>query len=79
MRIKDLVRCSRSFIVGSLGDEFKDIRKKFVRKWFMMKDNLENLKENICCKRGFFGFGRSKMRRKSVGELDYYFEKENKL
>lgn len=45
----------------------------------MMKDNLENLKENICCKRGFFGFGRSKMRRKSVGELDYYFEKENKL
>ena len=79
VRIKDSARRSRSSTVGSSGDELKDTRKKSARKRSMTKDNPENPKENTRRKRGFFGFGRSKTRRKSAGESDYHSDKENKL
>lgn len=83
MRINDLPNPStgrsRSSTVGSSGDELKDKRKKSARKRSMTKDNSENQRENTRRRRGFFGFGKSRPRRKSVGDSDYQSDKDKKL
>lgn len=53
----------RRFIIESLSDEFKDKRRKIIIKKIFLKENLEGVKENICCKRGgFFGFRKGKVK-----------------
>lgn len=82
VKIKDsaipLTRRGRSSTVGSSGDELKDTKKKAARKRSISKDNPENLKENTRRKRGFFGFGKSKPKRKSTGDSDYQSDKDSK-
>lgn len=70
----------RSSTVGSSGDELKGKRKKSGRKRSMSKENLDNIKDGTRRKRGFFGFGKSKPKRKSAGgDSDYHSDKESKL
>lgn len=70
---------SRSSTVGSSGDELKGKRRKTARKRTLSKDNLESPKENTRRKKGFFGFGKSKPRRKTAEDSDHHSDKDNKL
>lgn len=73
-----LTRRSRSSTIGSSGDELKDKRRKTARKRSTSKDNPENSKENTRRKKGFFGFGKSKPKRKTAEDSDHS-DKDNKL
>lgn len=68
---------SRSSTVGSSGDELKDKRKKSARKRTLSKDAVESPKARR--KKGLFGFGRSKPKRKTAEDSDYHSDKDNKL
>ena len=70
----------RSSTVGSSGDELKGKRKKSARKRTLSKENLDNPKDDLIRKkRGFFGFGKSKPKRKANEDAEYYSDKECKL
>lgn len=70
----------RSSTVGSSADELKGKRKKSARKRTLSKENLDNPKDDIIRKkRGFFGFGKSKPKRKANEDSEYYSDKECKL
>ena len=59
-------RRGRSSTVGSSGDELKDKRKRrTVRKRTFSRESVESPKEKTHRKRGFFGFGKAKQKRKS--------------
>ena len=68
----------RKSTVGSSGDERKGKRKKGGRKRTMAKENLDIPKEEKR-KKGFFGFGKSKPKRKVAEDSDHYSDKDVKL
>lgn len=70
---------SRSSTLGSSGDELKDKRRKAARKRTLSKDAPESPKENTRRKKGFFGFGKSKPKRKTAEDSEYHSDKDNKL
>ena len=71
---------SGSSTIDSSGDELKDKRRKTTVKKTLSKENPENLKESTRRKkRGFFGFGKSKAKRKTPEHSDYHSDKDNKL
>lgn len=69
----------RSSTVGSSGDELRGKRKKSARKRTLSKENLDNPKDGTRRKKGFFGFGKNKPKRKAAEDSDYHSDKESKL
>ena len=72
-------RSNNSSTIESSGDELKDKRRKTTTKKTVPKENPENRKENTRRKKGFFGFGKSKAKRKTPEDSDYHSDKDNKL
>ena len=72
-------RRGRSSTVGSSGDELKGKRKKSGRRRTASKEDLDDPKEGTRKKKGFFGFGKSKPKRKTAEDSDHHSDKDVKL